>query len=95
MALVVQRSQVTLVKALEGIRTTYPDVWDRLSQGLREALEPEAKHVVRAPPPMLQVAQGRAQVAEDILMLLRHCSELAESLRRQNPEPVAGVPKFN
>jgi hypothetical protein len=83
MALTVFNSQKTLIRALEGIRVTYPEVWEMLTQGCREMLEPEAKAVIRAAPDRLQVAQGRAQIAEDILGLLHNCAFLAEEMRKQ------------
>ena len=96
MALVVQKDRVTLITALEGIKVTYPEVWGMLEQGIKEMLEPEMVNLVRAPPQVLQVAQGRAQIAQDILGTLHHCSDLAEKLRQASPTPLPGdePPKF-
>lgn len=95
MAQAIVKTQITLIKALEGVKTTYPAVWEMLSQGLREMLEPEARFVVRAPS-RLKVFQGRAQIADDILGLLHNCSDLAERIRQQSPapDPTKPAPKF-
>lgn len=79
----IAKPQYTLIRALEGVRVTYPEVWEMLSRGLREMLEPEMLHIVRVPLDRLQISQGRAQVAQDILRIVEHCGVLAEQIRKE------------
>lgn len=90
----VAKNKVALVKAFEGIKTAHPAAWGMLQRGLVELLGPEVRHIIRVPTALLEVSQGRAQIAEDILTIMDECSELAEELRRTEPttQSVSGQP---
>lgn len=85
--------QILLADALDRIRKTQPALFSQLLVTFHGMLDPEARHVVRAPPPMLPTAQGRAQVAEDVLAVLDNCAAIvAQSQQRTNTVPPRGNP---
>lgn len=79
----IRKEQIPLIKALDGIRSLQPVHWQTLVEGLRGYLEPEMLHMVRCPPELLPVAQGRAQIADDLLQIVATCGQLSERLRTQ------------
>lgn len=101
MAIGLDKRFYTLVKALDGVKRSSPSLWEGLSRGLEEALRPETRHIIRAPLPVLAVAQGRAQVSDEILSLRDNCSEIAKQLeiveaQAKNGGVAPGAPpKFN
>jgi hypothetical protein len=65
----IRKEQIELVEALASIKALEPALWARLLAGLQLFLGPETRHVIRTPPDVILVAQGRAQIAEDLLTL--------------------------
>lgn len=81
----VRKEHIELAEALASIKAVEPALWARLSTGLQKFIDPELKMLVRVPPELILVAQGRAQVAEDLQGLARNCSEITAQLKN-NPK---------
>jgi hypothetical protein len=62
--------QHRLVRALVVLKTRNPEIYNQLELALHEALDAEMVAPVRVPPAMLPTAQGRAQVAQDVLAIV-------------------------
>ncbi len=99
--LVLDRKQIALIRAFDSIKRSQPALWSAFGAGLREYLEPEMRHMIRCPPELLNIAQGRAQIADDLLRLLDDCTALAEKWRahegqagKQHHIPFTEPPKF-
>lgn len=81
MSAAVRKEHVALIEAFAAIKAIEPVLWAKLDAALRVFAEPETKLIIRVPPDLILVAQGRAQVAEDLLRLAAECSQLAASLK--------------
>jgi hypothetical protein len=87
MASSITRDKFPLVKALERVKKAHPELWKQMVVEMRNKLGAEAAILVRAPVAVLQVSQGRAQVAEEVLALFERCSELNEEVERLEGAP--------
>lgn len=77
----VRKDHADLAEALASIKAIEPALWARLTAGFAKFIDPELKTIIRVPPDLILVAQGRAQVAEDLQKLIRDCSEIAAHLK--------------
>jgi hypothetical protein len=57
-----------------------PSQWSDFLAALKEYSDSITGHCIEAPTDKLQVAQGRAQMAREILRILRECKVTAERL---------------
>ncbi len=70
-----------LIRALVVLQVRSPEVFDQIKLGLADLLEPSLVAFLRVPPTeILAVAQGRGQVAQDVLMLIEHLDHYRQKL---------------
>ena len=73
------------------LRTAVPDEWDLFTQALRNYAATTTAEMVKADPALLLRAQGRAQMAHEISMLLTQAPTLSEQYReKQQRERLRG-----
>lgn len=82
---------IALADALDRLRKTQPALFSQLLVAFHAKLDPEFRHIVRAPPHVLPTSQGRVQVAEDILAVLDNCAAIV--LRTQQRSTPAAPPR--
>ncbi len=79
----VSKEAIAFAEALDGIRKTQPALFARLQESAHAFFEPESRHLVRVPPDKIFISQGRAQLAEDILVAIDNCTEIADKAKAQ------------
>lgn len=78
-----------LVRALVVAKASNPDLFGQLLEGLHALLDQEMVMPIRVPPPLLPCAQGRAQMAQEVLTLLDNVDHYREELGKIDRKIVA------
>jgi hypothetical protein len=88
----IPREHIPLIRILAALKTREPAYWGMFESAMHTLLDPELAHVVRVPTKLLKTAQGRAQISDDILKIMRDCIDLAVELQRQEAARAAATP---
>lgn len=73
--------EVQVAKAVADVRSTNPQGWTTLLDALSARALFKAEECISSPIERLQVAQGRAQEARELLSILQNAPKLAEQIR--------------
>lgn len=74
----VHTSAYEFAEALERLRRTTPILFAQIATSLHQMLDQEKSVIVRIRPDLLQVSQGRLQVATEVLDVVDNCTLIAE-----------------
>lgn len=83
---------IALADAFDRIQKTQPALFAQLAGMLHAKLDAELRHVLRAPGTVIQVSQGRAQIADEILEVLDNCDAIARQQRQRQQSVTVPVP---
>lgn len=76
-----RKATVPLVFALANLKHGSPGLFQQFMAALQHYAAPEYQGLLKAPPDIVLVAQGRAQIVDEILNLGAECSELEAKYR--------------
>lgn len=83
----------SLLSAAMSLRAADPTAWTLFVQGLEGRRADLTSQLVMAPPPMMQIAQGRAQEASTFHELMRDVAKTVDTINsRSKPENVRHSP---
>ncbi len=74
---------VPLTMALAKFKATNPVLFSEFQTALDAFAMPEVRAMLAAPPTLVQLAQGRAQVADELVGLATNCASKAQQYQQQ------------
>lgn len=85
---------VVLADVLHRLQKTQPGLFASLVVALHQKLDPELQHIKRVPRDLLPTAQGRVQVADEILVVVDNCAAIVASAQAKSSQsaPPRGIP---
>lgn len=81
--------EVLIAKAVVEVRSTSSQGWETLLSALSARAAQKAEDCISSPLEHLQVAQGRAQEARELVNTLKNAPKLAEQIRNKERVDVA------
>lgn len=74
---------VSLTMALAKFKATNPVLFSEFQTALEAYAMPEVRAMLAAPPTHVQLAQGRAQVADELVAITTNCAAKAHQYQQQ------------